>query len=550
MSETSDTGSAPKQKTFLGHPIGLYVLFFTEMWERFSYYGMRALLVLYMVNFFKWAQEDASKIYKWYTSLVYLTPLLGGFLADRYLGNRMAIIIGAILMAIGHFLMAFEQIGIFYAALGFLIIGNGFFKPNMSVQVGRLYPQNDPRRDGAYTIFYMGINIGAFLSPLVCGALKDAPGMGYHWGFGAAGVGMVLGLLTYMFGLPFVKELPEDAVYEGDDAKATSKSSALSEAEAAKHPSVLGALGKISPMLVYALGVLFIVGAPIGYSMGSVSFDNMIASIIAGGSMFFAGWIISNLDMAIRDRVLAIYALFVFVVFFWAAFEQAGNAMNVWADQTTNRYLTEAAPSPEIYPDEYTSISEQGFMATLGKAFGNIFKMNPVLTTSFQSINAFAIVVFAPIFAWLWLFLARKNINVSIPMKMAMGVFLQGLAFALMIWAAMYESQSSTTALSQLPSSMITKDDGLIHFFDAPDLTADAKEFEEFGSFEVGKHETMIAQGGRMRFKDGQLEIGGVMGANHRDRILRGTVSKDFLMDIRSSQRKRLPRKRFRRRQF
>ncbi len=137
-----------KQRTFLGHPVGLYILFFTEMWERFSYYGMRALLVLYMVNYFKWMQKDASAVYKWYTSLVYLTPLLGGYLADRYLGNKKAVIIGAVLMAIGHFLMAFEAIQVFMAALVFLIIGNGFFKPNMSTQVGRLYPaeRRPPRR--------------------------------------------------------------------------------------------------------------------------------------------------------------------------------------------------------------------------------------------------------------------------------------------------------------------------------------------------------------------------------------------------------------------
>src|SRR5262249_43551860 len=146
---------ALRDRTILGHPVGLYVLFFTEMWERFSYYGMRGLLILYMVNYFRWEQSKASYIYKWYTSLVYLTPLLGGFLADRFLGNKRAVIIGAILMAIGHFLMAFEAHTIFYAALLFLIMGNGFFKPNMSTQVGRLYPANDPRRDGAYTIFYM-----------------------------------------------------------------------------------------------------------------------------------------------------------------------------------------------------------------------------------------------------------------------------------------------------------------------------------------------------------------------------------------------------------
>ena len=177
------------------------------MWERFSYYGMRALLVLYMVNYFKWAQKDASSVYKWYTSLVYLTPLLGGFLADRYLGNKRAVIIGALLMAVGHFLMAFEHLTIFYAALIFLIFGNGFFKPNMSTQVGRLYPTNDPRRDGAYTIFYMGINLGAFMSPLLCGWLAANTVGGYHTGFTMAGIGMVFGLLVYLVGLPFVKEL-------------------------------------------------------------------------------------------------------------------------------------------------------------------------------------------------------------------------------------------------------------------------------------------------------------------------------------------------------
>src|ERR1700681_2964323 len=202
--------AAGKQRTFLGHPLGLYVLFFTEMWERFSYYGMRALLMLYMVNYFKWSQKDASTTYKIYTSFVYITPILGGYLADRYLGNKLAVVIGAILMAVGHFLMAFEEYPIFMAALIFLIIGNGFFKPNMSTQVGRLYPANDGRRDGAYTIFYMGINLGAFLSPLVCGWLAANTQGGYHTGFTVAGIGMVLGLGISLFGQPLVREINPD----------------------------------------------------------------------------------------------------------------------------------------------------------------------------------------------------------------------------------------------------------------------------------------------------------------------------------------------------
>jgi proton-dependent oligopeptide transporter, POT family len=219
-----------KQRTFLGHPVGLYFLFFTEMWERFSYYGMRALLVLYMVSHliqgaqsgmshvFGFAslqyglesvfgslaiQPLASQIYGMYTALVYLTPIFGGMLADRVLGQRKTVIAGAILMAIGHFLMAAESM--FLLALFVLILGNGCFKPNLATQIGSLYPAGDPRRDRAYTIYYAGVNLGAFLSPLVCGTLGQV--YGWHYGFGAAGVGMAIGLVVYLVGQPY---LPAD----------------------------------------------------------------------------------------------------------------------------------------------------------------------------------------------------------------------------------------------------------------------------------------------------------------------------------------------------
>src|SRR5580658_7684030 len=180
------------------HPRGLYILFATEMWERFSYYGMRALLVLYLINQLEWQPGAAASVYKWYTSLVYLTPLVGGFLADRYLGLRASIVIGGVLMTFGHFSLAFEPLPFFYAGLALLVLGNGFFKPNISTLVGKMYRQGDSRRDGAFTIFYMGINLGAFLSPLVCGALRLR--FGFHYGFACAGVGMVLGLLTFLAG--------------------------------------------------------------------------------------------------------------------------------------------------------------------------------------------------------------------------------------------------------------------------------------------------------------------------------------------------------------
>ena len=191
MASVAVDGAAPIEK--VKHPKGLYVLFTTEMWERFSYYGMRALLVLYLTKKIGMGREDALAIYAMYTSLVYLTPMFGGFIADQVLGQRKTILIGGIVMAMGHFAMAFPPL--LYVALGLLIVGNGFFKPNISTLVGGLYPAGDARKDGAYTIFYMGINLGAFFSPLVCGFLGEK--VSWHVGFAAAGVGMVFGLVTF-----------------------------------------------------------------------------------------------------------------------------------------------------------------------------------------------------------------------------------------------------------------------------------------------------------------------------------------------------------------
>ena len=220
--------SASGEGDFLGHPKGLYVLFFTEMWERMSYYGMRVLLVLYMTSYLFaspeigegviglaalkgifgdiGAQPMASQIYGLYTGLVYFTPVFGGIIADRWLGQRNTVIVGGILMAIGHFLMAFETL--FFVALFFLVLGNGAFKPNISTQVGGLYAPGDSRRDGAFTLFYMGINLGALIAPFVCGTLGQKAG--WHYGFGAAGVGMLIGLCVYIFGQKYIRPHPEN----------------------------------------------------------------------------------------------------------------------------------------------------------------------------------------------------------------------------------------------------------------------------------------------------------------------------------------------------
>ncbi len=281
---TAAVGPTIAAHEFFGHPRGLAFLFATEMWERFSYYGMRALLVLYMVKYlFESGRADAvigystlkrvlefgfgplgvqpfaSHVYGLYTGLVYFTPLLGGLLADRVLGQRRTVIIGAALMALGHFLMAFEQL--LFLALATLIIGNGAFKPNISTQVGSLYPPGDARRDRAYSIFYVGINIGAFLAPLICGTLGEE--VGWHYGFGAAGVGMLLGLVIYLCAAP---ALPPDAI-------ATAK----------------GPRGPLASEERRAIGALILLGVP--------------------------------------------------VILFWATYEQQGNTIALWADAHTDRSI-------------------------------------------------------------------------------------------------------------------------------------------------------------------------------------------------------------------
>ena len=202
------------------HPKALYYLFAVEMWERFSYYGMRALLTLYMVKFLLFNTEKAGNIYGFYTGLVYFTPLIGGYIADRYLGQKKCILIGAALMALGEFALAVPDLTFFYVALGLLIAGNGFFKPNISTIVGQLYEKNDPRRDGGFTIFYMGINLGALFSPLICGTIGEK--IGYNYGFASAGIGMFVGLLIFLWGRKkYIENIGDKPVCAGISAENT-----------------------------------------------------------------------------------------------------------------------------------------------------------------------------------------------------------------------------------------------------------------------------------------------------------------------------------------
>lgn len=297
-SQTPDPLQLDTQATLLGHPVGLYVLFFTEMWERFSFYGMRALLTLYMVNHL-FSDDDrmlgvlgmtplrgglesvfgpletqplASQVYGLYTGLVYLTPFFGGLIADRFWGQRRTVVVGCVLMAIGHFLMAIESA--FLVALGFLILGNGCFKPNTTTQVGMLYPPGDPRRDAAYSIFYMGINLGAMLAPLIAGTMGQA--WGWHWGFGAAGVGMLLGMVVYLAGQRYLAPDPKR----------------VSADELAMESSVGG--------------------------RGTASRSE--------GGLTRGEW----------GRIAALVVLCSLNIVFWAVYEQQGNTMQLWADQRTD----------------------------------------------------------------------------------------------------------------------------------------------------------------------------------------------------------------------
>lgn len=348
--------NATPQRELLGHPRGLFVLFMTEMWERFCYYGMRTLLVYYMTKYlFLGGQAEkvlgfravkhvleamfgplgtqalSSQIYGFYTGFVYLTPLFGGMIADRWLGQRKTVIVGGVIMAVGEFILMVPAL--FYIGLLVLIVGNGMFKPNISTQVGGLYPPGDPRRDRAFNIFYVGINLGAFLAPLVCGTIGEL--YGWNWGFGAAGVGMLGGLVQYIAGQ---KDLAPDNVMK----RATGE---------VKRPE------------------------PFTKSEWS--------------------------------RILALVVLCVLNVSFWGVYEQQGNTLALWADSNSDRHV----------------------FAFIGSHW-------QMPATWFQAVNPFFIAAMTPFINALWLRQARKGTEPSSVAKMAIGCFLLGISFFVMLWPA------------------------------------------------------------------------------------------------------------------
>jgi POT family proton-dependent oligopeptide transporter len=376
--------------TSKGHPKGLYVLFATEFWERFSYYGMRAIFMLFMTNKLLFDKDDASNIYGSYTGLVYLTPLIGGYVADRYWGNRKSIFVGGILMAIGQFMMfacaSFPQGSslaplLLWTGLGFLIFGNGFFKPNISTMVGQLYPEGDnSRKDAAYTIFYMGINAGAFFAPLVCGYFGE--NVDFKWGFLSAGIGMIIGLVIFYFTKDkyVVSPTGEQLGVAPNKTKDTA-------------PSESGKTG-FSTMQIVTLLCSIAAAFCLIYFVFDVDFWG---SAIYGMTLCLPFAILTDRSLSAieKSRLWVVVIIMLFVIFFWMCFEQAGASLTFFADEQTDRTL---------------------------------FGWN-MPASYFQSFNAGFIVLLAPIFAVLWEKLAKKGFEPPAPMKQAMGLGFLALGF-------------------------------------------------------------------------------------------------------------------------
>ncbi|MEX1383389.1 peptide MFS transporter [Lutibacter sp.] len=329
----------------LGHPSGLFVLFFTEMWERFSFYGMRALLVLFLVSAlgiggWDWPRENALALYGTYLALLYLTPIIGGTLADKYLGNRRAIIIGAVIMTLGHASMAIESNPFFlYLGLGLLVIGTGFFKPNMSSFISILYKDFPEKKDGAYTIFYMGVNAGAFLGIMLCGYLGEI--LGWSWGFGLAGIFMLLGLLQFTFAQGIFGDIGKkpnkiDKTIETDDH---------TEIEDKLNPFTL--IDKILIVIVSITGLTWVINDPLS-KIGDTNFLEFWGTDYSGHTIivtlilfiYLLGSRILRYSPITRDKMLAVVVFAFFIIFFWASFEQAGGSMSIFAKDYTSRILS------------------------------------------------------------------------------------------------------------------------------------------------------------------------------------------------------------------
>ncbi|MDE2372048.1 MAG: peptide MFS transporter, partial [Burkholderiales bacterium] len=384
IATATDPAAIPATPASMRQPRGLRVIFFTEMWERFSYYGMRALLVLYLVNKLGYNRDHALELYAVYTGLVYLTPMIGGAIADRYLGKRRAAVIGAMVMVLGHLAMAFEPL--LHIALGLLIVGNGFFKANTSSMVGDLYSgEHDPRRAGGYSIFYMGINLGAFLAPIVAGTLGEK--VGWHWGFGAAAVGMTLGTMQFLAGQHHLGRaglMPNQDPVTARDA-----------------PLLLGWTAAMVALVWVVIAAWRVVGPvhdALPWELRALVDAGLMAALIITIARPDRNAQAAPLTPQDWGRVIGIVVVMVFVIAFWTGFEQAGGTMTLFADKQTDRHLL-------------------GF---------------EVPASLFQSINPLVIVLLAPVFSIIWTRLDQSRYALSDTAKQAFGMIVLGLGFVVM----------------------------------------------------------------------------------------------------------------------
>lgn len=407
MPETNVPAPSPASTR---HPRGLATLFFTEMWERFSYYGMRALLVLFMVDAVRGGMgmddKTATAIYGLYTAAVYLLSLPGGWLADRLWGAQRAVWFGGIIIALGHFTLALPLTQTFYLGLIFVVIGSGTLKPNMSALVGELYATGDPRRDAGFTIFYMGINLGAFLGPIVCGWLASE--FGWHWGFGAAGVGMVLGLIQFKLSR---RHLGQAGLEPGNNTPL----------HGAERFGLIG--GVVALIALVGLGLTGVV------KLNPGAIARAMAYVILGIAVVYFAWVFlfAGLNKVEKERVAVIVVLVIASALFWSGFEQAGSSLNLFAERSTDRQL--------------------GWLHY------------EVPAAWFQSFNAIFIILLAPVFAWLWGWLARRRREPSIPWKFGFGLILLAAGFFVMAGAA----QVVASGHKALPTWLITT--YLLHTF-------------------------------------------------------------------------------------
>jgi len=487
-----DNPESKQFPTVLNHPAGLFILFFTEMWERFSYYGMRALLVLFLIsdlsaNGWGWPREEALKLYGLYTGLVYVTPILGGIVADQLLGYRRAVILGALLMTAGHASMAFETPFFFYLGLTLLILGNGAFKPNISSIVGQLYPNNSDKKDAGYTIFYMGINAGAFLGILLCGYVGEK--VGWSYGFGLAGIFMFLGMLQFYFGQKILgnigltpkKNIPITAIAEEHSlAPEMSKSQADNDIiETDSKPTVIDTGNK--PRIYKWLGIFALIFAALFYICRyhipdtSVK-DAGVFAFLLGAMIAVNGFILTDptLLKQEKDRVWVIVILSFFTIFFWMAFEQAGGSMTIFAKDYTNNVLVGGEAG--FFKIANTLLTVVPLLIVtwvlflLAKQIGKIYPLAiTFITTSFVIIwaiaiwmlvkegasdktavpaswygilNSFFIIAFAPLFSKLW----ETKLNPTGPIKFALGLILLGLGFGILAYGGRNIPQGSQTA--------------------------------------------------------------------------------------------------------